>query len=96
VLYVTEPTALVIGQQNMAVEAGVHVQTIKRWKRLGMPTESIPQSPGRPVDAIIAQSLWAVQSGSWLLDVQASQKNGALGGRPVTTCSAGSNIKREA
>jgi hypothetical protein len=89
----TDPNAVIWGLERMGQEAGrwtvngdyvpAAVTTIQRWKaKYGMPTSRQQAPSGHWTDTIVAQSLWAQQSAAWLLDVAASQKNGALGGRP--------------
>jgi hypothetical protein len=104
--YVTDPTSLICGQKNMAVEAGcwhpsrgyLHVtdRTIRDWERREMIITEVVRRPGeRSVKGIIAQSLWAVQSAAWVLDRAASRANGKLGGRRPTICSAASNVQAD-
>jgi hypothetical protein len=97
-LYVTDPNALIIGQENMAEEVGRDVRTIREWKQkdiLPVEPERVRTASGHKADAIVAQSLWAVQSNAWTLDITASQENGRLGGRPKkeTVCSPGSSAQ---
>jgi hypothetical protein len=102
---VTDPDAVIWGQENMACEAGrwtvnsdyvpAAVTTIQRWKaNYGMPTSRQQAPSGHWADTIVAQSLWAQQSMSWIRDVEASQRNGWLGGRPKTVCTPGSSGQR--
>jgi hypothetical protein len=110
---VTDPDALIWGQEKMAYEAGrwtvnsgyvpAAVTTIQRWKaNYGMPTSRQQAPSGRWADTIVAQSLWAQQSMSWIREVEASQKNGALPvragsrprGRPRSEQSSGSSAQR--
>jgi hypothetical protein len=101
--YVTDPEQRIEGQEAMAFEWGYRlpdgsyrpasVRTIQNAKSTGLiKPEPVPRSPGRPVDSIVAQSLWAAQSHAWTKDVEASQENGRLGGRPKTECGHGSNV----